>query len=117
MKDYIEEHITFTKQEIQQYCFATGDVNEEHNINLDRVLVPGLLVCAKAFGKVEQKTHLVEQSVRLSDKIYQDDFVVVRKMLLAQRKIPQGLFQKIKIDVFANNAVKYRGWIKILKYD
>jgi hypothetical protein len=119
MKDdyYIDEQLHFTRDEIVTFCKINEDNNPEHNINLDRVLVPGLLVAGKAFGKTEKTTYLMEQSVRFKDKIFLDENIFVRKRLIREKKLKAGLFQHISLEVFSNGSVKYDGWIKILKVE
>lgn len=117
MIDYVDEQLFFTREEIATFCKINNDNNPEHNINLDRVLVPGLLVAGKAFGKTERTTYLMEQSVRFKDKIFLDEHIFVRKRLIKEKKLKVGLFQHISLEVFSNGVIRYDGWIKILKVE
>lgn len=115
MNEYVDESLQFTRNEIKTFCEINNDNNPEHNINLERVLVPGLLVAGKAFGKTEKTTYLMEQSIRFKDKIFLDETIFVRKRLLKEKKLKGNLFQHISLEVFSNGSVKYDGWMKILK--
>ena len=115
MNDYVDEQLHFTREEISTFCRINNDNNPEHNINLERVLVPGLLVSGKAFGKTVNTTYLMEQSVRFKDKIFLDENIFVRKRLLRVNNIQAGVYQHISLEVFSNGTVKYDGWMKILK--
>jgi hypothetical protein len=117
MNEYVDEVLRFTREEIETFCRINNDNNPEHNINLERVLVPGLLVAGKAFGKTENTTYLMEQSVRFKDKIFSDETIFVRKRLIREKRLKTGLFQHISLEVFSNGTVKYDGWMKILKVD
>lgn len=115
LKDYLEEELHFTKEEINFFCKIANDNNPEHNINLDRVLVPGLLISAKAFGATHNVTYLRETQMKFKEKIFLDEKIVVRRRIINQKKTKIGLFQHLGIQVFANEKLKYDMNIKILK--
>jgi len=115
---YVEFPVSITQDEIDVFCSMTKDKNPQHKSDVERVVAPGMLLCAKALGETDNQFHivwLIEQQIRFSKQVYIDEPIIVRHTLIRQKQIRSGLLQEIQIDVKVNDEIRYSGKMKILK--
>ncbi len=117
MSVYVEFPIIITQDEVNTFCLILEDQNPQHNPNNQKVVIPGMLIAAKALGKPDSSfvTWLIEQQVRFKKIIYIDEPIIVRHTLLKERNSSKGLLQEVEISVKVGEEIRYTGHMKTLK--